>query len=62
MTINSSNHLLSKTYPGISFLCPNNFNQNLNDRCDGSGILGNLFLAEFLGTFVFVNIIISIKY
>lgn len=30
--------------------------------CDGSEIVMNMFLAEFIGTFIFVNIILSIKY
>ena len=30
--------------------------------CDGTGVLGNIFLAEFIGTFVFVSIILSIKF
>lgn len=32
------------------------------DMCDGATLYGNLFLAEFIGTFIFVNIILSIKY
>jgi glycerol uptake facilitator-like aquaporin len=32
------------------------------DLCDGTSIMANLFLAEFLGTFLFINIILSIKF
>ena len=53
-------------FPGLAFLCPNK-SPNLEkatsfDLCDGREIICNIILAEFVGTFIFVNVILSIKY
>ena len=51
----------SYLWPGIAFLCPNkspSLHLTSDDICDGSRIIFHMFLAEF----VFINIILSIKY
>lgn len=60
--INYSDHEKAKSWPGIALLCPNNAVENTLDKCNSEGIQGHLFLAEIIGTFMIVNIIISIKY
>ena len=53
---------LTRVFPGIAILCPNNADVNPDDRCDGAGMYHSFFIAEVVGTFIFVNIILSIKF
>ena len=50
-------------YPGIALLCPRieNYDKLKPIACDSEYFLGT-FIVEFLMTFVFVNVILSIKY
>ena len=50
-------------YPGIAKLCPrNNDNGDPPKACDLLDVTGGIFLCEFIVTFIFVNVILSIKY
>ena len=51
-----------KIFPPIAVLCPNNADLNTLDKCDGQGMYGSFFVAEMVGTFIFVNVILSVKY
>jgi glycerol uptake facilitator-like aquaporin len=51
-----------KVFPQIAVLCPNNSDINTLDKCDGQGMYHSFFIAEMIGTFVFVNVILSVKY
>ena len=53
---------LTRIFPGIAILCPNNIDINADDKCDGRGMYHSFFIAEMVGTFIFVNIILSIKF
>ena len=52
---------MNQLYPGIALLCPRIENYNNNTACQPEYYLG-MFIIEFLMTFVFVNVILSIKY
>lgn len=63
ITINKLPTKVYSLYPGIALLCPRIENYSLNGlvACKSDYFLG-IFVVEFLMTFVFVNVILSIKY
>ena len=57
-----TNELKEKIFPGIAVLCPNNYLTDDVDRCYSDGIVGHMFLAEIVGTFILAGLILALKY
>ena len=50
-------------YPGVAKLCPrNNDDGDPEKACAHLDFTGGIFLCEFIVTFIFVSVILSIKY
>lgn len=53
----------STIYPGITLLCPGRADSaSLEYICDGTGYLGKIFLVEAIVTFLFISVIMTLKY
>jgi len=51
-------------YPGIALLCPgvSSLNQEDGFKCSGAGFYAQIFFVEVLATFIFISVILSVKY